>query len=286
MVFIGGFPKAFAEDRFEYRLKLREIAMNQVVELRTPARRRQEARLLMRKAWGEVSLTERVGLAQQALACDPSCIDALAILIAQAQLPAHLDPIESLTHAVAEEERALRNSGLADEYAGSFWTHQRTRVFLRALSVLVRLYLKAERWPLARQTCEQIISLDRRDTKGHRYTLATLLIREGDYSAFHALDKHFKQENSVIFLFNRALVGYVESGRGSASYALAKRALVFNPLVVRYLEHGTDAAMPQQAAMSPELLAWLYAKENRVLWERTPGAMRWLSNVLAEMRNR
>lgn len=259
--------------------------MNQVIELPTPARKRAESQSLMQQAWAEQDTEKSLQLAQQALDHDPNCIDALSVLISHGRLSASIDPIQALEAALVLEAEELQQMALDVEFSGNYWSNSRTRVYVRAMAVLVRLYLHAQKWSAAKQTCREIMELDRRDTQGQRYILAKLLIRDAEYADFHNLDAQFKNENSVMFLFNRALVAYIEQGRCDDSDALAKRALVFNPKVVRYFEKTPETVLPTPNGLSPEVMAWLYVKENRALWTRTPGAIRWLSGVFVQMRS-
>lgn len=256
-----------------------------VIQLPTPARKRTEALSLMQQAWGEQDVKTRLQLAQRALDLNPTCIGALALLAIYDQLAPSVDPIRALEQAVALEAGQLQAAGLDVKFAGNYWSSARTRVYLRALAVLVRLYLRARDWSAAKETCQEMLELDRRDAQGQRYTLGKLLVRDGEYAAFHALDEQFKRENSVMFLFNRALVAYIEQGRCAESDALAKRALIFNPLVVRYFEALPEADAVSRNVLSPEAMATTYVKESQDVWARTPGAIRWLSGVLAAMRS-
>lgn len=258
--------------------------MSQVVKMPTPLCRRADAQTLMQKAWAEQNKQERLRLAREALACDERCIDALTLLVSMGQLSSHREPISAMLSAIEQEEAELKACGLYDAHKGAFSSHDRTRIFVRALGVLARLHLKAQQWSAAQSVISKIIVLDQHDAQGLSYTLANLLVRAGEYEAFHELDAKFKHENSVMFLFNRALVAYIEEGRTERVSALAKRALVFNPSVPRYLELGPEAPMPEQQGMTPDTLAWLYTRENGALWSRVPGALRWLQSVVDQMR--
>ncbi|MEJ2680119.1 MAG: hypothetical protein P8176_06935 [Gammaproteobacteria bacterium] len=232
---------------------------------------------LMEKAWASSDLAQRVCLAKQALSIDQSCLDAVTVLAMHASSHDCNDPVASLERAIERERKILDEKGVFETQLGRFWQQPCTRSYLRALGAVARLYRRESRYQHAIETYRWLLALDERDAQGHRYALGTLLIRQGEYAAFHSLDQQYNHEHSVMLLFNRVLVAYIETGRCGASVSLAKRALVFNPKVPQYLQADPARPMPQQEGLGYEVLAWLYAKENRELWWRTPGAIRWLA---------
>jgi len=236
----------------------------------------QDANNLIQQAWGSPDPVEKAQLAHQVLEQDPDNINAL-MLLAQWEASSSEERRDLLKHAVEGCERVL-----GDEFfkknTGRFWLIRETRTFMEALTNLASTYAHLKDYSNAIACYERGILLNPADNQYNRYPLSNCYITTRQFDKAKSLAEQFKHDEGAFFLYDLALIAFIEQGNTADSKALKKRALVHNKYVPKVLtgKIKMPKRMPDRLGSGDKDEAVLYAAQNTELWRSIPGSIAWL----------
>jgi tetratricopeptide (TPR) repeat protein len=124
-----------------------------------------------------------------------------------------------------------------------------------------------------------MLRLNPNDNQGIRYKLASCLLEEGSGEALGRLLNQYKDEASAAWLYTRALWMFRRDGATAEATLSLKKALTQNPFVPAYLlgRKSLPRSLPGYIGFGDENEAIDYAADAITAWQRTPGALEWLS---------
>jgi tetratricopeptide (TPR) repeat protein len=156
--------------------------------------------------------------AKLALAKDPDCVDALALL-ADIDAKSPQQAIAGLEKAVAAGERSL-GTKFIKENKGDFWGLLETRPYMRALEQLAGLLRGEELYPDAIRHYETMLALNPDDNQGVRDPLLGLYLATGNLEGASKLLRDYKNDSMANFAWGRALECYLAADLPGAVTAL------------------------------------------------------------------
>lgn len=187
--------------------------------MNAPDTPKQQARQIAGEALRTNNLEASRQIADQALAIDPECVDALL-----AQTEFGEDASIPRYQEIVEIGRRQLDPELFEKQRGNFWGIHETRPFLRALQHLAVTCLWREKFDEAIAACEEIIDLNHADNLGVREILLTLYLRLRQREKCAALIARFPLVESAawnwgVFLYE-SLYGTEASRRASLGDAM------------------------------------------------------------------
>lgn len=243
-----------------------------------------EARILAGDAWGTQG-RRRVALARRALALWPDCAEAWCVLADRERDPGR---------AVVLYSRALEKAGrgldpfFLEMHAEELWEMPETRPYMRARLGLAESLWEVDRHEETVAHFRELLRLDPMDVQGVRCRLVDdLLLLGRDDEAARVLAS-YPDDPLVHSLYSRALLIFRREGdspeaRRGMSLALARNRFVPDYLLSEDLVPDEDT--PGLPRMGDRSEAVSYAVAAHEVWERTPGALDWLSERAAERRS-
>ena len=231
---------------------------------------------LIQQAWASDNPLEKVQLAHQALEQEPDNINAL-MLLAQWEAASSAERRDLLIRAVEGCERVLGEAFFAQN-TGRFWLIRETRTFMEALTNLASTYAHLKDFANAIACYERGIELNPADNQFNRYPLGNCYIQSKQLDKARQLALQFQQDKGAFFLFDQALIAFIESGDDSTSRSFKKRALAHNKLVPKLLcgKIKMPKRMPERLSSGDKDEAVLYAAQNTELWRSVAGSIPWL----------
>ena len=218
-------------------------------------------------------------LAKRALAKDPDCVDALAVLAGiESDSPRKM--IEGLKKAVAAGERSL-GAAFIKKNKGHFWGLIETRPYMRALEQLAAL-LRAEGLNLeAIKHYEKMLKLNANDNQGVRDPLLGLYLATGNLEGARKLLKDYEEDSSANFAWGRVLERFLSADLAGAAAAL-KTARKENRFVELYLsgQKGLPKQMPGMYSPGSDDEAILVLDNMSLAWAKHKEAVFWLMEQL------
>ena len=232
-------------------------------------------------AWERATARSRIALARKALAITPLCADAYSILAEEAGSVGEARDLYA--KGVEAGELALGRKGFK-EYAGHFWGFLETRPYMRARAGLAGALLKLGEDDAAIGHYRDMLELNPGDNQGIRYVFAGSLLRRGDEAALKELLAAYEDEGSAYWLYTRALLAFRE-GRVSENEVvqLVKDAWSANEHVPGILAGTASPVISDNdyiTAGGPDE-ATAYVTECGPAWHGTPGAVEWLTKIIA-----
>lgn len=241
------------------------------------------AQELMAEAW-QTSPMRAEELAREALEISEDCVDAYLLL---GQLED--DPQEALEwhrRAVDAATRALGPDAFT-EMAGGFWGFLETRPYMRAVESLALCLLSLGRDKEAMDRLRDMLRLNPWDNQGARHALLPLLIVHDLDQEAETLFERYGEAPFANWAYARVLLDLRRDGTAGASARESlELALERNPYVPLYLlgERELPTTMPGPSDIgSPEEAMW-YVVNDGPAWKASPGAMEWLADAWAAMR--
>ncbi len=243
----------------------------------------EKAQDLVYDAWERATARSRIALARKALAISPLCADAYNILAKEARSVE--EARELYARGVEAGELALGRKGFK-EYAGHFWGFLETRPYMRARAGLAGALLKLGDDEGAISHYRDMLELNPGDNQGIRYILLGYLLRRGDETALKELLAAYEDEGSAHWLHTRALLAFRE-GRVSENEVvrLVKDAWSANEHVPGILAGTASPVVSDNDYITvggPDE-ATEYVAECGPAWHGTPGAVEWLSKIVAAL---
>jgi len=223
---------------------------------------------------GEIAAQLR-RLAGLALANDPDCVDALAVL---ADLDAHTpeEAIAALRKAVAAGERSL-GTPFFDRNKGNLWSHADARPYMRVLGELADLLRGRKRFAEAIHCYEKMLALNPKDNQGARNPLLGLYLATKNLAAAGLLLHNYKKDSMATLAWGRVLERFLAGDLAGAHAALLK-ARRKNAMVGLYLRG--QRALPRRllgdASPGSEEEAILCLDALGPAWAEHKGAVFWL----------
>lgn len=238
---------------------------------------------VMYQAWEATTSRQRMALAHKALTISPLCADAYNLLA---------EEVEAAEETRALYVRALEAGELAlgrkafKEYDGHFWGFLETRPYMRARAGLAVTLLKLGEEDAAVDHFRAMLKLNPNDNQGIRYLLLACLLRRGDAEEVKALLSSYGDEWSAYWLYTRALIAY-RGGEAAdaATMKLVQEAWSANQHVPSILAGASLPVVSRNGYVTvggPDE-ATDYVRECGPAWENTPGAVAWLTSVVAAM---
>ena len=236
----------------------------------------QDASQLIQQAWAADNPVEKVQLAHQVLEQDSDNIYAL-MLLAQWEAANSAERRDLLTRAVEGCEQLL-GTGFFEKNTGRFWLIRETRTFMEALTNLASTYAQLKDFQHAIACYERGITLNPADNQFNRYPLSNCYIQNKQFKKAQQLAQQFQHDKGAFFLFDHALISFIESGDNPQSKALKKQALAHNKYVVKILSGKIKMPkrMPERLSSGDKDEAVLYGAQNTQLWRSVPGSIPWL----------
>ena len=261
-------------------------AMKSLLSTTTGRRRREaleKAQDVVYDAWERATARSRIALARKALGITPLCADAYSILAEEARSVEEARDLYA--RGVEAGELALGRKGF-QEYAGHFWGFLETRPYMRARAGLAGALLKLGDDEAALGHYREMLELNPGDNQGIRYVLAACLLRRGDQAELKDLLAAYEDEGSAHWLYTRALLAFRE-GRVSEDEVvqLVKDAWSANEHVPAILAGNASPVISDGDYITvggPDE-ATEYVAECGPAWRSTPGAVEWLSKILATL---
>ncbi len=220
-----------------------------------------KAQQVMYDAWDQTDSRARTALAHKALTISPLCADAY-VLLAEEEAKSVDEALEYYRKGVEMAEQALGTKRFK-EY---LYAHGEINV--------------------AMSHYQDMLTLNPNDNQGIRYVLAQCLMRKGDTATLKKLLKQYDEDAGALWVYTKALIAFREnelSDKGGEE--LVKRACKANSHIPAVLA-GTKKAKPSRngyVTMGGEDEAAHYAEEWGFDWLTTPGAIDWLTKIVAEM---
>jgi len=238
-----------------------------------PAR---DANQLIQQAWAADNPVEKVQLAHKVLKQDPDNINAL-MLLAQWEATNSTERCNLLERAVNGCERVL-GKDFFEKNAGRFWLIRETRTFMEALTNLASTYTHLKKFDKAIACYERAITLNPADNQFNRYPLSNCYIQNKQLQKAQQLAQQFLHDNGAFFLFDQALIGFIESGDCKETKALKQLALAQNKFVPKVLSGKIKIPkrMPERLSSGDKDEAVLYAAQNTQMWRSAAGSIPWL----------
>lgn len=264
-----------------------EVNTHTIDELLEPIRQDpvEQAQELAYQAWGAPSLEEARRMAQEALALDPACIDALSILaIADAQ--SETDAIERLRAVIARAEQAL-GPEFMQEATGDFWRLIETRPYMRVRDQLMTRLRAEGRLEEAIAEAEAMLRLNPGDNQGERYQLLAMYLETHRIEDAKNLLAQFTDEAGGIFAWGRVLL-HLLAGETDAAEAAFAAAMKENRYFFEYLTGRRDLpdATPVSYALGgPSEGAYILLQLGSA-WIMHPAMIRWLESQHAKGKTR
>ncbi|MFZ3213927.1 MAG: hypothetical protein WA188_20665 [Terriglobales bacterium] len=251
-------------------------------EAPTPSPQR-EAQEIAYHAMEAPTRTRAVALAQQALAKDPHCVDALVTLAAAGARSVE-DLIAGLEKAVAAGERSL-GAKYFEENKGHFWGILETRPYMRARQQLADLLLHAGRTTEAINHFKGLLELNPNDNQGIRDILLGCYLVGDDLDGARHLLRAYEEDGGAVFNWGRTLERILSGDFKGAEHAL-EHARSHNRFVELYLtaKKKPPRAMPDSYSFGSDEEALICIECLGEAWAAHPEALIWLLMQVEELR--
>lgn len=246
---------------------------------------KEQAQELAYQAYEAEDADEALALAEQALALDDHCVDALCVRAFLAcEDPGEL--IGELEHAATTGEKRLGQEFFA-EFMGDFWPMVEARPYLRTLKQLAEVLWSVGRRFDAIAVYENLLDLDPADHMGNASLLLGYYLAMGEVQRSWDLLEEVDDGDSTVFAWAWVLLYLMVDDEDGAREAL-DRALAANPYVAPWLAgvgDPGDRELPASAQLvrgsEDEALVTLDLLAEA--WDCDPEAQWWLHDVLEDM---
>jgi len=236
----------------------------------------EEAQELAFQAMEAEGPREALALAQQALALDPDCVDALSVAAGMTARSLK-EVIPKMQQAVEAGERAL-GEDFFEENRGHFWGITETRPYMRARVALAQLLQRIGHTDEAVRHYEGMLELNPGDNQGVRDTLLGCYLVMDDLEGAQRLLQQYKDDFSAVFIWGEVLQRFLGGEIKKATKSL-KKARERNPYVEDYLSGNKQRPrnLPDHYSPGEKSEAIYCAQELGPAWESHPEAVAWLN---------
>ncbi|MBV6478412.1 MAG: hypothetical protein HGGPFJEG_01167 [Ignavibacteria bacterium] len=210
----------------------------------------------------------------RAFELDPECISAYEYLGTAAN-----DPEEALKHFEKGISIGRNKFGgnFLKEHKGRFWGIYETRPFMKILEKYAECLYILRRKKECISIFEEMIELNPNDNQGVRDYLMLYLIEVDDFDKFDHYFKIYAEDVTAFYNFNKALCAFKREGESNNSNECLKSAIKNNKFVLPLLissKQQTEILYSYTIGSKEE--AKFYAYYAQLIWQRTPGAIKWL----------
>ena len=268
----------------DLRALTKTLVMRVGREPQGPVHKREVARGLVRTALRVRSQTKKSALLRLAVSQDPDCSEARIEL---ADLDFQAGSFKSCLEAY--EEIADKDFSRWDSKKTDWWIDRATRPYLRAIYGRAMTQWHLGRFSAASKSLEDLLRLNPKDNQGTRFLIPMLhLLAEAPEraAAFFVkyADKYPRDFSEPSFLFGWALT-YSLEGKESEARAKYTEGILKNiymaPMLLELDEPPRSLWLPNDRA-EPNYAAE-FVESYAVLWDKEPGALRLLREVLDEL---
>lgn len=250
-----------------------EIGMPDQPRKQTPLEKPQQC---IYEAW-EVQGEERVRLALKALKICGDWADAYVIFAEE--VAGNIDEaLEMYEQGVRAGERALGET-VFTKGAGQFWGLLE-RPYMRARAGLAGCLWMTGRREEAIGHYEDMLRLNPNDNQGIRYLLLNGYLKmDRNDEAGKLLNAY--DEESACWLYSKAVFLFRREKNSKRAHEVLKQAIKENRFVPPYLIgiKTIPAKLPRLIGFGDENEAIAYAADALQIWQKTPYACQWLSNI-------
>jgi tetratricopeptide (TPR) repeat protein len=236
----------------------------------------QKAQELIYEAF-DASGKRRVDLARRALEVCRDCADAYVLLAEEANTSIEKAK-ELYEQGVKAGERALGPEMFKND-AGYFWGILETRPYMRARAGLAQCLWTLGRREEALEHYRDMLRLNPNDNQGIRYILANCLLDAGQEQELEKLLEQYGDDIAATWPYTRALLLYRQEGPSSRAKKALREAKACNRFVPLYLlgKKRLPRHLPEYVGIGDENEAIAYVADALEIWQKTPGALNWLS---------
>ena len=219
----------------------------------------------------------RVDLARRALEVCRDCADAYVLLAEEANTSIEKAK-ELYEQGVKAGERALGPEMFKND-AGYFWGILETRPYMRARAGLAQCLWTLGRREEALEHYRDMLRLNPNDNQGIRYILANCLLDAGQEQELEKLLEQYGDDIAATWPYTRALLLYRQEGPSIRAKKALSEAKTCNRFVPPYLlgKKRLPRHLPEYVGIGDEPEAIAYAADALEIWQKTPGALNWLS---------
>lgn len=249
------------------------------LEHAAPLSKREQAQELAYEAMEARSDKQARKLAQQALALDPECVDAL-LLLAEMNANTPEELMAALEKAVAAGERSLGPQFFA-ENKGCFWGIVETRPYMRARFDLGHLLMSAGCLEEAIRHFEGLLELNPNDNQGVRDFLLGCYLSVKHLAGAQRLLQDYKNDASAVFAWGQTLERFLSGDSPGATRAL-REARRRNRFVEQYLtmRRPLPKERPETYCLGSDEEAVFCLEALSGAWADNPLAATWLCREL------
>ena len=237
-----------------------------------------KARDLIRQAWQEPNRANRVTLAYEAISLSRQCADAYTIL-AEDAAETHGRALKYFHQAVRAAEQGLDHDPGNDLDQVSRRFINQIEPYLYAKDGLASTLLSIGKQTKGVGHYQDMLRLMPKDPMSIRFHLLALLLDLSRYQEADDLLAAYQDDPSPAWLYTRALRQFQRQRNTKNARGALEKAWKINPYVPDYITIQGGPEYHYPAGFSPdEEEADRYARAFRYLWQRTPGAVKWLRN--------
>ena len=213
----------------------------------------------------------RVQLARQALAEDPSHVEANVLL---AESTRQVDRRIELFRGAKEHGKAQLGQAF-EESVEHFWGLSDTRPFMRACHGLAAALHETGQSNEAIQQYQEMLRLNPNDNQGVRYEVIPLLLEHNREPEAIALLSDYREE-TAFWHYMKSLVEFRCSGRSETSKKAMRSAFRANEHVAELMQSNEPPLFPDSYALGSPEEAAICIRELAVVWDETEGYIEWM----------
>lgn len=268
-----------AEDANAFLATLVGSGLQEALADEEPPDPRWRAQELAFDAMGAESAEKARELAQQALAIDADCVDALVVM-AELEATTAQAAIAGLKKAVEAGERSLGGE-FFQQNKGHFWGILETRPYMRARLQLAELLRADGSGAQAVEHYAGLLELNPNDNQGVRYPLLGCYLAHGRLQDATKLLHNYRGDIMATFAWGRVLERFLAGDRKGAAKAL-KTARKGNPFMEQFFcgVMRPPEEMPDTYSLGSEEEALICVDHLAAAWVKHQPAMLWMMDRL------
>ena len=270
-----GHEFATTEDANAFLATLTGPGLGRALQNAAPPSAKEQAQELAYRAMDAPSARQAKKLAQQALAKDPDCVDAI-VVITDLEARTLEEVVAGLKKAVEAGERSL-GAEFFTENKGYFWGLMETRPYMRARMELAELLPGTGRLSEAITHFEALMELNPNDNQGVRDVLLGCYLAGDNLDCARRLLRDYREDASAVFAWGRTLERFLSGDQAAAQRAL-RQARKQNRFVELYLtmQRPLPTEMPEMYSPGSDEEAILCLNMLSGAWADHPLAASWL----------
>lgn len=223
---------------------------------------------------------QQVKLAKEALALSQDCVFA-HIMLADAVEEEYEPSTQHRLDALAAAER-LAGPDWETVYRDRYWEVKNTRMLMMAMESLASHYQDFGMPEKSVGLFRRLHELDPLDRQGNRWPLASTLYATQQFDELQALLNRYKNDTGAGITYTRALDAFRRLGDGLPARKTLLDAFKYNKYVPLNLADIYDDRYetPLHFELGGDEEAFKYTNDSFGIWFNTPGALKWMADVL------